>query len=42
LVVKAREQFENPEEGESPPLEAVTRKLAKTTQAEKTFKCVLG
>jgi hypothetical protein len=30
------EQSGNPEEGERPPLEAVTRKQAKTRQAEKT------
>jgi hypothetical protein len=36
LVAEARGQFGNPEEGERPPLEAVTRKLATTRQAEKT------
>jgi hypothetical protein len=30
-----REQFGNPEEGERPPLEAVTRRRVKTQQAEK-------
>jgi hypothetical protein len=29
-------QFGNPEEGEHPPLEAVTRRQVKTQQAEKT------
>jgi hypothetical protein len=29
LVAKEREQFGNPEEGERPPLEAVTRRLVK-------------
>jgi hypothetical protein len=36
LVAEARGEFGNPEEGESPPLEAVTRKLVKIQQAEKT------
>jgi hypothetical protein len=36
LVAEARGQFGNPEEEERPPLEAVTRKLVKTQQAEKT------
>jgi hypothetical protein len=31
-----RRQFRNPEEVERPPLEAVTRTLVKTQQAEKT------
>jgi hypothetical protein len=35
LVAEARGQFGNPEEGERPPLEAVTRKLVKTQQTEK-------
>jgi hypothetical protein len=35
LVGEEREQFGNPEEGERPPLEAVTREM-KTQQAEKT------
>jgi hypothetical protein len=30
LASKARGQFGNPEEGERPPLEVVTRKLVKT------------
>jgi hypothetical protein len=30
IIAEARRQFGNPEEGERPPLEAVTRKLAKT------------
>jgi hypothetical protein len=37
LVTEARGQFWNPEEGERPPLEAVTRRqLVKTEQVEKT------
>jgi arginine/ornithine N-succinyltransferase beta subunit len=36
LVAEVRGQFGNTEEGESPMLEAVTRKLVKTQQAEKT------
>jgi hypothetical protein len=36
LVAEAWGQFGNPEEGEHPPLEAVTRKLVKTQQTEKT------
>jgi hypothetical protein len=36
MVAVSRGQVENPEEGESPPFEAVTRKLVKTQQAEKT------
>jgi hypothetical protein len=37
LVAEARGQFRNPEEGERPPLEAVTRqRLVKTQQTEKT------
>jgi hypothetical protein len=39
LVAEARGQFGNPEEGERPPLEAVTRRLVKTQQTEKTY-CV--
>jgi hypothetical protein len=35
LVAEARGQFGNPEEVERPLLEAVTRKLVKTQQAEK-------
>jgi hypothetical protein len=35
-VAEAREQFGNPEEGKRLPLEAVTRKLVKTQQTEKT------
>jgi hypothetical protein len=31
-----REQFKNPEEGERPPLEAVTRRYLKAQQAKKT------
>jgi hypothetical protein len=34
-VALAREQFENPEEGERPPLEAVTRRSLKAQQAKK-------
>jgi hypothetical protein len=38
LVVEARVQFGNPEEGEYPSLEAVTeQRLVKTQQAEKTY-----
>jgi hypothetical protein len=36
-----QEQFGNPEEGERPLLEAVTRRLMKTEQAEKTEVCSL-
>jgi hypothetical protein len=36
LLAEARGQFGNPEEGERPPLEAVTRKRVKTQEAEKT------
>jgi hypothetical protein len=36
LVAEAQGQFGNSEEGECPPLEALTRKLVKTQQAEKT------
>jgi hypothetical protein len=36
LVAEARGQFGNPEEGERSALEAVTRKLVKTQEAEKT------
>jgi hypothetical protein len=36
LVAEARGQFGNPEERERPPLDAVTRRLVKTQQAEKT------
>jgi hypothetical protein len=35
MVVAAWGQFGNPEEGERQPLEAVTRKLVRTEQAEK-------
>jgi hypothetical protein len=37
LVAEARGQFGNPEEGEPTALEAVTRKLAKTQEVEKTY-----
>jgi hypothetical protein len=37
-VAKARGQFENPEEGESLPLEAVTKELVKT-MTENTSVC---
>jgi hypothetical protein len=40
-VTEARGQFENPEKWERPPLEAVTRGLVKTQQAEKTYVYVL-
>jgi hypothetical protein len=36
LVVKTWGQFENPNEGEHSLLKAVTRRLVKTQQAEKT------
>jgi hypothetical protein len=36
LIAEARGQFGNPEEGERPPLKAVTRKLVKIQQDEKT------
>jgi hypothetical protein len=39
-VTEARGQFGNSEEGERPPLKAVTRGLVKRQQAEKT-QCVL-
>jgi hypothetical protein len=32
----ARRQFGNPEEGECQPMEAVTKRLVKTQQVEKT------
>jgi hypothetical protein len=35
-VAEAREQFGNPDKGELPPLEAVTRGLVKTQLTEKT------
>jgi hypothetical protein len=42
LVVEARGQFENPEERELPPLEAVTSQgLANTQQTVKTKLCAL-
>jgi hypothetical protein len=34
-------QFGNPEEGECPPLETITRRLVKTQQTEKTEVCAL-
>jgi hypothetical protein len=36
LVAEAQGQFGNPEEGECMPMEAVTRRLVKTQQDEKT------
>jgi hypothetical protein len=36
LVAEARGPLANPEEGERPPLEAVTRRRMRTQQAEKT------
>jgi hypothetical protein len=36
LVAEGWGQLENPEEGEHLPMEATTRKLVKTKQAEKT------
>jgi hypothetical protein len=36
VVVEAWGQFWNPDEGERPPLEALTRGLAKRQQIEKT------
>jgi hypothetical protein len=41
LVVEAWGLFGNPEEGERPPLEAVTRKLVEAQQGEKTHLCAL-
>jgi hypothetical protein len=42
LVAEAWGQFGNPEEGERPSLEAVTRqRLVKTQQAEKTSVCAV-
>jgi hypothetical protein len=41
MVAEAQGQFRNPEEGERPKLEAVTRKQVKTQQAEKTQVCAL-
>jgi hypothetical protein len=35
-VAEARGQFGNQEEGQRPPFEAVTRRLVKAQQAEKT------
>jgi hypothetical protein len=32
-------QIRNPEEGERPPLEAVTRRLVNTQEAEKSYVC---
>jgi hypothetical protein len=40
-VAEARRQVGNPEERERPPLEAITRRLAKTQQTENTEVCVL-
>jgi hypothetical protein len=37
LVAEVKGQFGNPEEGEIPPLEAVTRQQVKTPQDEKTL-----
>jgi hypothetical protein len=42
LVAEAREPFGNPEEGEHPALEVVTRKLVKTQQAKRTTVFVLA
>jgi hypothetical protein len=39
LLSEARGQFGNPEEGERPPLEAVTRKLVKTANREDLSLC---
>jgi hypothetical protein len=39
LVAEPQGQFGKPEEGERPPLEAVTRRLVKTQQAENTKVC---
>jgi SHS2 domain-containing protein len=41
LVAEAWGQLEDPEGGERPPLEAVTRKLVKILQAEGTYVCVV-
>jgi hypothetical protein len=41
LVAEAQGQFRSPEEGEILSLEAVTRKLVKTQQAEKTYVCAV-
>jgi hypothetical protein len=41
-VVEARGQFGNPEEGERPPFEAVTRqRLVKTQHTEKTVRAIV-
>jgi hypothetical protein len=37
LLAEARRQFGKPEEGERLLLEAITRKLVKTQQVEKTY-----
>jgi hypothetical protein len=42
LVAEARGQFGNPEKRERPPLEAVTRRLVKPQQIEKTYVCALA
>jgi hypothetical protein len=43
LVVEARGQFRNPEEGERLPLEAVTRpRLVKTQHTDKTVRAVVN
>jgi hypothetical protein len=42
LIAEAREPLGNPDEGERPAFEAVTRKLVKTQLAEKTTVFVLA
>jgi hypothetical protein len=41
LVAEARGYFGNPEQTELPPLEAATRRLVKTQQAEETYTYLL-
>jgi hypothetical protein len=40
-VAEARGRFWNPEEGERPPLEAVSRRLVNTQQPEEVKVCIL-
>jgi hypothetical protein len=40
-VAEAQGQLRNTEEGALPPMEAITRRLVKTQQAEKTYVCAL-
>jgi hypothetical protein len=40
-VIEAQGQFGNPEEGECPPLEAVTRGPVEAQQTEKTLQAIV-